>query len=224
MNLKFLNKLGLSESRLKENKKFIVIFYVVGISGMLIPFTSYLFKLITPFALFLNFVILAAYHKGSYNAKTLLVFTGIYFCGFFIEMIGVGTSLIFGNYIYGNALGIKVFETPLIIGLNWLFLCYVSNAILENYKINIIFKIIIASFMMLIYDIVLEQVAAFLDFWKWENNKIPIQNYIAWFAIALIFNSFINFMKISTKNSMAKIIFVSQFLFFTAIYIYYILI
>ncbi len=220
----FFKKIGLIENRLHENKKFIMIFYFVGICGMLIPFTSGFFRIITPFALILNFVILTAYHQNKLNFKTVFVFSLIYLFGYLVEVAGVNTSLIFGEYFYGKSLGPKVFETPLIIGLNWLFLCYVSNSMLENVKINNVFKIIFASTLMLIYDIVLEQVAPILDFWYWKNNIVPLQNYIAWFVIALIFNSLIKLLKINTSNPISKIIFISQFLFFTILYIFYIII
>lgn len=224
MSHSFFQKIGLTEKRLPQNKQSILFFYFVGLCGMIIPFTSDFFRIITPFALFLNFIFLAAYHQNNLNNKTVIVFSIIYFCGFAVEVAGVNTSLIFGEYFYGKSLGPKLFETPLIIGLNWLFLCYVTNSMLEKIKINNVFKVIFASSLMLIYDIVLEQVAPILDFWYWKNNIVPLQNYIAWFVIALIFNSLIKILKINTSNPISKIIFISQFLFFTILYIFYVII
>ena len=223
MNLKIFSILGLTYKREGEIKKFIIIFYVVGLVGLLIPFTFKLFKMITPIALIVNFLILTAYHKGSFQKKTLLAFLGIYVVGFFVEVLGVQTALIFGNYSYGNTLGLKLLETPIIIGINWLFLCYATTSIFENFEMNIVLKVIGASLLMLLYDIVLEQVAPILDFWYWANNKIPLQNFVAWFFVALVFNSVIKLLKISTKNSMAKIIFISQFLFFLGLYFFFVI-
>jgi len=224
IGLKLFEKIGLTGIREKEIKKFIIIFYIVGLTGMLIPFTFKFFKIITPLALIVNFVILTAYHKGSLDKKTIFTFSGIYLLGFFVEVLGVKSGIIFGSYAYGKTLGLKIFETPLIIGLNWLFLCYVANTIIDRFNLNIILKIFAASLLMLIYDTILEQVAPLLDFWYWKNNQVPLQNYIAWFFTACIFNSAINLLKISTKNSMSGIIFISQFLFFLLLYIFYILI
>ncbi len=224
MNLEFFNKIGLSYKRENEIKKFVVIFYAVGISGLLIPFTTEFFKIITPLALIVNFVILTAYHKGSYSKKTLVTFISIYSLGFLVEVIGVQTAKIFGSYSYGSTLGFKLLDTPLIIGLNWLFLCYVSNSIFEKYKINSAVKILLASLLMLTYDVVLEQVAPALDFWHWDNNNVPIRNFAAWFFIAFIFNTAIKVLKISTKNAMATLIFTTQFVFFILLCIFKILV
>ena len=221
MAIKLFETFGLSETRKHEIKKFIIIFYIVGLAGLLVPATTEFFKLITPLALILNFVILTAYHRGDFSRKLIFVFLGIYIFGFLIEVIGVKSSLIFGEYTYGVTLGPKVFDTPLIIGLNWLFLCYVSNSVLEKYNIHISLKIIGASLLMLIYDIVLEQVAPLLDFWYWGDNAVPLQNYAAWFVIALVFNSAVKLLKISTKNAMSKIVFITQFLFFLLLYVFY---
>ena len=197
-----------------EAKKFILIFYVVGTTGMLIPFTASLFKMLTPLALLVNFVVLTAFHQGKGNAKSLAVFITIFLLGYGIEVLGVQTHKIFGVYYYGEALGIKLFDTPLIIGLNWLFLCYVSNAVFEKVSIPNFLKVLFASGLMLIYDFVLEPLAPKLGMWYWDNNAIPLQNYLAWFIIAVFFNALIKVFKISTTNPLAMLIFATQFVFF----------
>ncbi len=197
----------------KEVKKFIVIFYGVGTLGFLIPFTKGFFIAITPFALLLSTYLLAIYHK-KYALKTIVIFVLIFLLGFFVEVVGVNTGLIFGNYKYGSGLGVKLFETPLLIGVNWLFLTYASVSVLSGLKINKNLALIFAPVLMLIYDLVLEQVAPKMDMWSWQNNDIPLQNYIAWFLIALVFVALIRVFKIDASNSMSKILLISQFVFF----------
>lgn len=138
-----------------------------------------------------------------------------------VEIVGVKTKLIFGNYIYASGLGFKIFNTPVIIGLNWLFLTYTSTSIIDKFKINCFLKVIAASFLMIMYDLVMEQVAPKMDMWSWKNDIIPLQNYIAWFVFAIIFNSLIKIFKINTQNPLALIIFCSQFLFFVILLIYF---
>ncbi len=206
--------LGLTPQRETEIKKFILIFYCIGITGMLIPYTFPFFKTLTPYALLLMAVLLAAYHRGKANVRSLIIFSAILLLGFVTEAIGVNKGILFGRYNYGKGLGLKVLNTPVIIGLNWWLLTYVTASIFENYKIKSLYKIIFASISMLAYDIILEQIAPKLDLWYWENNRIPLKNYVAWLIIAIIFQLFIRIFRINTLNNLSVYIYFSQFVFF----------
>ena len=126
----------------------------------------------------------------------------------------MNTGLIFGRYVYGNSLGIKLFGTPLLIGINWLFLVYTTSSVLEGFKMPVLAKIGLAAALMLIYDIVLEQIAPMLDMWHWENGLIPLQNYVAWFVLALLFQSLLKILNVKVQNKFAFFIIICQFLFF----------
>lgn len=198
---------------------FFVIFYLVGIAGILLPFSFPLFIKLIPVALILSSVALAFYHK-SFNTKTITVFISIYLIGFFVEVAGVNTGLIFGQYIYGESLGIKVFNTPLIIGLNWLLLVYITASVLEKFKIATPVKVIFSALMMLGYDLIIEQIAPLLDMWKWQNEMVPLKNYLAWFFLALLFHVVIQAFGIKTKNKLAPVILICQVIFFLILLIY----
>jgi bisanhydrobacterioruberin hydratase len=193
---------------------FFVIFYTVGVIGMALPFTFPLFIKLIPFALILSFVALVFFHSAKIDWKTILFFLSIYLTSFTVEAIGVNTGKIFGNYSYGDGLGLKLFETPFIIGVNWLFMIYTTTAMVEKWKLHSVFKIMVAASIMLLYDLVLEQVAPKLDMWHWKNEIIPFQNYMAWFALALIFHSVLKILNIKTQNKLAVLILGCQFLFF----------
>jgi bisanhydrobacterioruberin hydratase len=207
---------------LKNNKiigAFFIVFYLVGTVGTLVPLTFSLFLKLIPFALLLSLIALFLSHEGVITRKTIVCFLIIYLLSFLIEAIGVGTGLIFGNYTYGNSLGVKLFQTPLIIGINWFFLVYTSASVVDRFKISQGSKIMIASTLMLVYDGILEQLAPLLDMWHWENGVVPKQNYVVWFALALLFNLLLNLMKIKTQNKLALLLFICQFLYFLVLLI-----
>lgn len=199
-----------------EVRKFIVIFYIVALCGFIIPFTKAFFIIITPFALLLNVYLLAIYHE-KYTLKCVLIFLLIFISGYCIEVVGVKTGFIFGSYIYGNALGIKLFETPLLIGVNWLFLTYTAIGITEKLNIKKRLVLFVAPAIMLVYDVVLEQVAPKMDMWSWQNALVPLKNYIAWYIIAFSFVLLLKAFKIKTSNPLSAILFICQFLFFTTL-------
>jgi len=195
---------------------FFVIFYAVGITGMLVPYTFPLFVRLTPFALLLSTAALAIFHT-DYSRKSLMIFGLIYLAGFFIEVVGVQTGLIFGSYIYGPGLGIKVFHTPLIIGVNWLLLVYVAVSLTNLLHAGTVVKVFLSAGILLAYDLILEQVAPKLKMWSWTDDKIPFQNYVAWYLIALIFTGIVKISGINMKNRLAALILMCQLVFFTVL-------
>lgn len=201
-------------------KRFLINFYLVGLIGFMIPYSRDIFIQLTGLALVLNFIILLWFHEGSFKLDTILVFVFIFLAGYFIEVIGVETGMIFGDYSYGSALGLKLFDTPLMIGVNWLMLSYCFASVLQPLKVHRMTKILLASSGMLLYDFVMEQSAPLLDLWTWENNVIPLENYMAWFIIAFFFQLIFVFAGIRLKNPLAFIILLVQFLFFFALAIY----
>jgi putative membrane protein len=197
-----------------ETKVFIVLFYVVGTVCMLVPLTFPLFVQLIPFALIISFLALLVFQTTINYKKTALAFIVIYILGLTIEIAGVNTGAIFGNYMYTGSLGITLLNTPIIIGLNWLILVYITASLFENAKLNTLTKIILASLLMVAYDIILEQVAPKLNMWRFSNDIVPYQNYIAWFAVSIVLQSVLKAFKINTVNKLALVVFISQLIFF----------
>lgn len=202
----------------KEVKKFFIIFYIVGIVGMALPFTLSLFTALTPFALLLSAGYLVYFHPNKKDIKTNLIFLSIFLLGYFVEVIGVKTGLIFGGYAYGKGLGLKILDTPILIGINWLFLVYTTACIVDKTKWHNSIKIIVASMMMLVYDLILEQLAPKMDMWSWTDNIVPIQNYLAWFIIAVLFHTMLKIGKVKLQNPLSLHILLCQFVFFVVLY------
>ena len=50
--------------------------------------------------------------------------------GFFVELLGVKTGLIFGNYHYGATFGAKWQDVPYLIGLNWAAMVFYTSSFL----------------------------------------------------------------------------------------------
>ena len=192
---------------------FFVVFYLVGITGTLLPVSFHLFTKLIPFALLLSAIGLILFHSDL-NKKSMIIFAIIYITGFVTELIGVNTGAIFGSYYYGNSLGLSLWNTPLIIGLNWLLLVYLTSSILEKTNFHVLLKVLTAALLMVVYDIIIEQVAPLLDMWYWEKNKVPFQNYAAWLIIAILFQSLIKRFKVNTTNKLASVILICQTVFF----------
>lgn len=198
----------------------LAIFFSVGTVGMLLPSTNSFFLQLTPLALLLSFTVLALSDESKQRGKLIAYLLFIYLSSYAIEVAGVHTGLLFGSYSYGDNLGVKLWETPLIIGANWFFLVYTTAAIVEKTKMSNSMKVLLASLSMLAYDVVMEQVAPKMDMWSWKEVAVPLQNYITWFLIALIFHIGLQLFKIKIKNRLALAVLLFQFMLFFILFLF----
>lgn len=94
-------------------------FYAVGVLWHAIPFTFPIMLLLTPYVLLIFglFIFFSALPEGG---KPFLLWAAATFVvTFAAEAVGVATGEVFGQYLYGDVLGIKLFGVPLLIGFNW---------------------------------------------------------------------------------------------------------
>lgn len=200
--------------------KRIAVIYSVGVVGFSIPFTHGIFIRLTPLMLLLSFAILVYYSsdlRSEKQLKRVFYYSFVFVAGFLVEMWGVNTGVLFGDYLYGSGLGPKVVGTPPIIGLNWVLMIYMTSAIFSPLKRNLLNGIVWPSLLMVGYDVIMEQVAPIMNMWSWENDIIPLQNYLMWGILALFFHSVRYALKLSDRNQMALPLFVVQTLFFLLI-------
>lgn len=200
-------------------ERFIIWFYIIAFIGTILPFSHKFFITLIPWALLFNLGIIMAFHMPEFNKKSKLVFIFIAICGFAVQAIGVNTGYLFGNYQYNSVLGVKVFNTPLIMGINWLLLVYCAAAITSLMRMSALKKVILSATIILGYDIILEKVAGNLGMWHWESGIVPLKNYATWFLIAFIFLSIIKLLKVKIWNRLAFTIFLAQIFFFLGLFI-----
>ena len=163
---------------------FIVMFHLVGLYGFLNSDLEQLFIALVPYHLLLMLSLLAiSTGDFSFNFRVFAII--VYLAGFFIEVIGVNTGLIFGSYTYGEALGFKLFSTPLLIGVNWLILVYCTGVFLEQFKIkSALIFCLIGALVLLSLDFLIEPIAIRFNYWSWAGGKIPLQNYLGWYLFS----------------------------------------
>lgn len=198
---------------------FLIFFHAVGVVGTLYSPTKALVVSLTPVNLLLSLaIILMAQQKIS---TRLIAFTLIAFVfGLAIEIIGVHSGIIFGQYEYGNTLGHKTFGTPLIMGVNWFLLTYAFGIISNYFRVNLLLRVIIGALGMVLMDFLIEPIAISLDYWHWHNGEIPLQNYFGWFfasiPIQFLFQSWLK----EDTNPIGIYLIISQLTYFLLILLF----
>lgn len=194
---------------------FLCIIYAVGIVGIALPLHPEFVRL-TPLNLSVSLLVVFLFQK-NWDKKLIFVFVASYFIGWLAEAIGVNYGRLFGDfYHYGDAMGWQIFKTPLTAGLLWIIVSS-GAAALCNYAFEEkawFQKSVFGATLLVSLDILIEPVAAKLNFWQWQNHTIPFQNYIGWFAIGFVQLLVYQLFTPKFQNRIAIVLFLLQFVFF----------
>lgn len=207
----------MSESSIEKKyllaaRLFLVIFFGVGVAGFTFGATRELFQQLVPLNLIVSTVLLFCFHE-NWSLKHVLVFTALAVAGFLVEMAGIHTGLVFGSYSYGSALGLKLFSTPALIGVNWLVLIYAIYVLFPAINQRWFYPFLGSAFLV-VYDVVMEPVAMATDMWNWEGGSVPMKNYITWYMVSVVMLYSLRFFGIHYRNRVAQWLLAIQFIFF----------
>ncbi len=201
-----------------------IVFHVIGFVGILInkermaPATSFNLLLMLSLVLFTH---------EKLNVAFWIFFASCFTIGIAAEYIGTSTGFLFGDYSYGNNLGIAVKNVPLIIGVNWFLVIYccavTMHFIIQKLSIasggevsqNVKFMSLVIDGAMLavFFDWLIEPVAINLEYWKWEG-EIPALNYITWFLISVLLLMIFRMLKLPAINKFGVNLLLIQMMFF----------
>lgn len=172
------------------SKKSLSVFmiWLVTISGMIGIYLGHVdwFVSKTPMNLILGMILLFWNFPPKNGLKSVLVWFVVYVLGMIVEGIGVNTGLLFGDYTYGENLGIKVLGVPILIGINWVVLTFLTASISRRFISNKWIAVFVGAALMVLLDLFIEPIAPIFDFWSWELGYAPLRNYIDWFVVSLI--------------------------------------
>jgi len=197
----------------------LLLFYFFGTLGISIEEYKSFFLPLTPLNLLLTLFIFFKVNN-DYSKRFVILSSLIFFIGFSVEAIGVKTGVLFGSYSYGDIFGFKIFETPVIIGVNWLFLALSTNGVVQYFTKKAIFLIVIPPLLMTGLDFLVEPVAMKLGFWNWENSIIPLQNYVMWFATSIFIHGLIYLFRPKINAKISFVILITQVIFFGFLHIF----
>ena len=189
----------------------LLIFYSVGLVGLFSDSRAYFLSL-SFFNLALSFGILL-FARVQHNLKFYLFLLFAFFFGMSAEWLGVHTGFLFGDYFYGESLGVKWFGVPIIIGINWIMLTMISASIMQLTKIHWFLKALGGTLFMVLLDILIEPVAINSDYWHW-NGEIPISNFFGWIIIAFVLQTLYFAFKLAEPNKVGISLYIIQVCFF----------
>ena len=166
---------------------------------------------------------------------SFLCFLGTCFVvGVSVEIIGVNTGMLFGDYTYGEVLGFQIKNVPLLIGINWFIIIYCSGISIHTLLMKAIKRVAIA--IQVKVHVALKALSVIIDgatlavFFDWLHGtrgrktrlldlerrwlNIPCLNYICWFFVSVLLLTVFHFAKFNKQNKFAVNLLLVQVMFF----------
>lgn len=203
-------------------------FHLIGLVGLLYV-TGLDFAALTPF----NFMVVLSllfWSRRKSESGFLVFAVVVWLLGFTAEVVGVNTGLLFGNYKYGDALGPKLFDVPLLIGVNWLLVLLgsrvwanslVKGAGFRSDSVVVVAELLVGAALATAFDWVMEPAAIHLGYWSWQSGEIPFWNYTSWFLVCILMLIIGRFRPFSTRDPYAAYLLIIQLLFFIVLRLFW---
>jgi len=142
----------------------------------------------------------------NYGWRGILVFLALILTvGNLFENVGVRTGFPFGHYYFTDLMGPKVLAVPIMLGLAYVGMAYLSWTlavlILGNTQVPLVGRRVVtlpvvAAFIMVAWDFSMDPVwATMLRAWVWMQGGpyfgVPVSNFLGWYlTVYVIFQSF----------------------------------
>ena len=189
----------------------LVVMHLAGAIGLSNECSNKFFLSLVPYNLVFTFLLCLYYVSIKKYYKLFIL---LFLIGYIVELVGVKTGFLFGDYLYGDTLGQKFFEVPLVIGLNWLILSLATFSLCSTVFKDKCLQVLFASILMVLLDFIIEPVAIKFSFWSWNDVSVPTQNYIMWFFVSLVIHSVLLYFRTKIHHKLGIYVILSQLVFF----------
>jgi putative membrane protein len=201
-----------------------LVMFVVGFVGHSFPATLPWMLALTPWFLF-SFGALAILPVLLERQASFYIWAGaVLVATFFLEAAGTATGRIFGPYTYGDTLAPKLLGVPVVIAFNWVLVILGALLLARLLTPNRLAAAFLGAGLAAAFDFLLEPSAMRLGYWSWTGVAspagIPVQNYAAWFLIALAAGLPFSLAGIPARSRVPVAYFLIQAVFFAALLVF----
>ena len=199
-------------SRELIGKILVVAIYLVGVIGLSLPEYRNLFLKLVPAQLLVSLFLILFFHRGWSDSFPIFA-AAAFWIGFGSELIGIHTGYLYGDYVYGPTLGPKLWDIPIIIGVNWFILSYLIGTVFHKIP-NDYYAAFLGALAMTALDYIMEPVAVALEFWAWKFEIIPSGNYAGWFVVSFLIHLIYRKAIFEKSNPISAFMLLAMILFF----------
>ena len=180
----------------------LAIIYAVGVVGHLITPLRPLMLAMTPYVLLITggVVLVPVIREGNWRVLAWLFVAGL--ITYFIEVAGIATGKIFGDYSYTDVLGARFLGVPPLIGFNWMIVLFGCVSLAQIITKRPSLQVAIATLCAPLFDYAMEPVAIAFNYWGWQGGAPTVHNYIVWGAISGVMCSVYLLLRCNTQKAL----------------------
>jgi putative membrane protein len=114
--------------------------------------------------------------------------------GFAVEVLGVATGFPFGDYRYGNALGPRVLDVPIVIAFAWTMLAWPAALVARRLVRPFPARVLLGGWALAAWDFFLDPQMVSAGYWHWGSRAhtlpgvptVPVTDYVGWLLVAML--------------------------------------
>ncbi len=139
----------------------------------------------------------AASTRGPRRALAVLGVTAV--PGLLVEIVGVGTGFPFGSYRYTGALGLRILDVPLLVGLAWTMLAWPSALVARRLTSSRSGRVLVGAWAMTAGDLFLDPQMVSAGVWTWHDGSphlpgvpnVPLTNLAGWLLVTVVLSALV---------------------------------
>ncbi|TAK71195.1 MAG: carotenoid biosynthesis protein [Actinomycetota bacterium] len=134
----------------------------------------------------------ALLHRGlAWASGFLVISAGL---GLAVEILGTRTGFPFGEYVYGDSLGPRIGDVPVVVALAWSMMAYPCLLAGRALSASPLLRPLLAAWLLATWDIFLDSQMVADGHWLWSVTDpalpgipaVPLQNYVGWLLTAFV--------------------------------------
>ena len=195
---------------------FLWIIHIAALIGIALGYEDFFFPK-TPFTMCYLLLMLVLWFPIA-TLKNVVLFLICFATGMSVEWIGVHTGWLFGNYSYLENFGVKLDGIPLLIGVNWGILVFVTHELARDLHNSVWIRAALGASLMVFMDFFLEQICAYAGFWEFTNGA-GLLNYACWLVIGYMLQLLASLFKLEGVKNLSINLYLVQTLFAAILWI-----
>lgn len=137
----------------------------------------------------------AAGTRGPRVAVGVLLLTAV--PGFAVEVLGVHTSVPFGDYRYTAGLGDRLLGVPVVVALAWTMLAWPAAVAARRLVTGRAARIAVGAWALTAADLFLDPQMVDAGYWRWQDAAphlpgvpgVPLTNLLGWLVVSVVISA-----------------------------------